>query len=289
MEIIYISGAGHSGSTMLDIVLGSREGSFSLGELYYLPDKGIAGHQYCACGATVPECPFWKAVITTWDNNRRLTLEDYIKTQRYYHSTKNYPVTAFRFFFPDRHFTDYVYDTKLLYGAIFEHSGASALVDSSKNPNRILILRKLGYDLKVVHLIRRFSGVLNSNKKSSKKDLQAGIEADRSPLSTKVALAQWVGYNFFAFFNTLGSKKIRIKYEQLISDLEGEVGKIESPSGEYKERLKKRGPFMGKHLAAGNKLRMQPMLYVADKPMNDSRIRFNSRDKAIAWIMDLFY
>ncbi len=289
MEIIYIAGAGHSGSTLIDIVLGNREGSFSLGELYYLPDKGIIGRQYCSCGEVVPECHFWKGVIADWESGRKLTLEAYISAQRAYHRTANLPITAFRLFLPDRRFSDYLQDTRLLFESIARHSGASILIDSSKNPNRILILRKLGFPLKIIHLSRRFSGVLHSNKKSSKKDLLAGIEADRFPLRTRAVLLQWMGYQFFTIINALGIRRIRIRYEDLISDLPATIARIQPVHPAYLRLLEDRGPFIPRHLAAGNKIRMLPSLAVAERPVVGQQVNLKLRDRILGRLVDLFY
>lgn len=59
---VFICSAGHSGSTLLDLLLGSHSAAISLGEITQLP-KNLALNTACACGAPVRECPLWSAVV----------------------------------------------------------------------------------------------------------------------------------------------------------------------------------------------------------------------------------
>ena len=51
---LYIMGRGHSGSTILDILLGNSTRIESVGEL--LSGLSRADHQMCSCGVMVPDC-----------------------------------------------------------------------------------------------------------------------------------------------------------------------------------------------------------------------------------------
>jgi len=55
-KILYIVGAGRSGSTILDIALGNSPEICSSGELVRLPERGWLDDQYCACGERVKRC-----------------------------------------------------------------------------------------------------------------------------------------------------------------------------------------------------------------------------------------
>lgn len=61
--LIYICSAGHSGSTLLDLLLGSHSRIVSLGEISHLP-KNIALNTRCSCGEDVGECEFWQSIAT---------------------------------------------------------------------------------------------------------------------------------------------------------------------------------------------------------------------------------
>lgn len=71
--LIYIAGSSHSGSTLLDLVLGSHSRIESLGEAKKIPEvlravkTGKLPAPLCSCRTTIAECPFWKTVFP-WDN-----------------------------------------------------------------------------------------------------------------------------------------------------------------------------------------------------------------------------
>jgi len=63
MRYIYICSAGHSGSTLLDLMIGSHSNVESMGEISHL-SKNIALNTQCACGVPVRECKTWGAVFS---------------------------------------------------------------------------------------------------------------------------------------------------------------------------------------------------------------------------------
>jgi hypothetical protein len=82
MQIIYIMGSGHSGSTLLDIILGNHPDVVSVGELTYLVRDAWIDNKRCACGTTGNECPFWSAVRIHWGDSVGLkNIEKYLNLQ----------------------------------------------------------------------------------------------------------------------------------------------------------------------------------------------------------------
>lgn len=64
-KIIYIAGLGHSGSTILDMSLGTVSGVVGLGELKALMDDHTRDRHYtsvCSCGKKATDCIIWKDV-----------------------------------------------------------------------------------------------------------------------------------------------------------------------------------------------------------------------------------
>lgn len=61
-KCLYICGAGHSGSTLLDMLLGSHSRIASLGEITNLP-MDWATNNRCTCGAHVRDCDVWSNVV----------------------------------------------------------------------------------------------------------------------------------------------------------------------------------------------------------------------------------
>ncbi len=69
-SLLYILSAGHSGSTLLDLLAGTIPGVFSTGEVVHLPwqthrdGRMCELHQdVCTCGAPFRQCPVWGEVI----------------------------------------------------------------------------------------------------------------------------------------------------------------------------------------------------------------------------------
>jgi len=60
--IVYICAAGHCGSTLLDLLIGSHSNAASLGEISHLP-KNVALNTLCSCGERVRSCPVWGSVL----------------------------------------------------------------------------------------------------------------------------------------------------------------------------------------------------------------------------------
>ncbi|MGI9157978.1 MAG: hypothetical protein ACR2FG_15330, partial [Marmoricola sp.] len=70
--VVFIGGAGRSGSTLLGQLLGQLSGFAAVGEMasrFFAKNLEL---QYCGCGAPVPTCPFWTAVAQRgfggWDS-----------------------------------------------------------------------------------------------------------------------------------------------------------------------------------------------------------------------------
>src|SRR5438105_872357 len=64
IRILYMSGWGRSGTTLLANILGSIEGFFAGGELRYLWQRGLTENRYCSCGSRFRECAVWKEVVS---------------------------------------------------------------------------------------------------------------------------------------------------------------------------------------------------------------------------------
>ena len=82
LRIIYIVGAGRSGSTVLDTVLGNHPDAVSVGELSNLHRSGWVNNEFCACGEPADGCGFWNEVRSAWMKaNRGDEFEYYLAMQ----------------------------------------------------------------------------------------------------------------------------------------------------------------------------------------------------------------
>jgi hypothetical protein len=59
---VFICSAGHSGSTLLTLLLGSHRNAIALGEITQMP-KNLALNTLCGCGTPVRDCALWGDVV----------------------------------------------------------------------------------------------------------------------------------------------------------------------------------------------------------------------------------
>lgn len=62
VRVAFICSAAHSGSTLLDLLLGSHPEAVSLGEITHLP-KNLALNTACTCGAPARDCRVWARIL----------------------------------------------------------------------------------------------------------------------------------------------------------------------------------------------------------------------------------
>jgi len=116
-KVIFIMGAAHCGSTLLDLILGSHSKAFSLGELHYIGNHlDKTDNNYARiCGVCVDRCSFW--------NDR---VAPRILTQQFSHKNRLRrlisKVNLYRFNF---------------YEYLMQITNADILIDSSKGPEWI--------------------------------------------------------------------------------------------------------------------------------------------------------
>ena len=58
---LYIICNGHSGSTLLEMILGSHSQVFSIGEIKHFSDY-YKSEKICCCGSIINECEFWSEI-----------------------------------------------------------------------------------------------------------------------------------------------------------------------------------------------------------------------------------
>jgi hypothetical protein len=64
-EVVYIAGHGHSGSTLLDLILGSHSKIESVGEVTEASVANVLrGEELCTCGRRFSDCEYWSVVVT---------------------------------------------------------------------------------------------------------------------------------------------------------------------------------------------------------------------------------
>jgi hypothetical protein len=247
---------------MLDIILGSHQHYFSIGELLFFPVNGIQDNEFCSCGSKVHDCAFWSNIIHEWSEVRTLTLDKYIEIQLATQRNKR-TLAALRYYcFPSSEYKLFLADTKLLYDLIFSQSQAQVLIDSSKIPQRLLMLRKLGFPLQVLHLNRSLTGVLYSTGKELTMDPAAGIEKTIAPQRKGYVISSWLVCNCLIRLFSIGLPKKSIRYEHLLAEPEKQLLPFTYDDEAFAEKVSNNGPFVPGHLVAGGRIRMKKSIHL---------------------------
>ena len=188
-KIIYIVGGGHSGSTLLSLLIGSSDNVFSLGEVYYFnsyndpvsdPELFSVFKNQCTCGEIFGECEFWSKVNKMFDKpvtiTRKISIFEFVKT------IWNM-ISPFKDLFQFKLANG---DDKYFFNAIETvvmdfNKKCDYLIDSSKDPRRLARLKELvGVEnIFVIHLIRDGRGYVASyNSKNKPRAREWGLKVE---------------------------------------------------------------------------------------------------------------
>jgi hypothetical protein len=210
VKVVKLTGLGRSGSTILDVVLGTHPQIESVGEVGNIVRNGWISREslrgipkdrlrvpICTCGKRLdvlyvdtPEeaCPFWSSVRREWvERTDRDSIESYPKLQNDFELKRRWsrygldslPRLLYEKRRPSAPFRSYARLTRTFFESIRAVSGKPIIVDSSMVPVRALAFGMIpGIDLYVIHLVRDGRGVITSLRKTFEKDLQAGIMWD---------------------------------------------------------------------------------------------------------------
>jgi hypothetical protein len=223
LEVLFVSGAPRSGSTILGMILGQLKGCCDVGELWALWRPAYANGDLCGCGLPVDECPFWSTVI------RDALGPDFAEAgpklgllHRRMMGTLRAPLVwaHIRGWRRRPEYDEYAEGLARHYRAIAVTSGAMVVVDSSKMASDALIATTIpGVRLSVVHIVRDPWGVAWSWKKRRRQPGAKGRELDRH--GTVATGSRWFVYNAFAellLAPILKERFRRVRYEDLLSN-----------------------------------------------------------------------
>ena len=199
-SVVYIGGTGRSGSTLLARLLSSVPGVVAVGELRYVLDRGLTQDHLCGCGRPFRSCPFWQDVFRRALPDSQgdaagalMALSKGVDRNRYIpqHVWPRLRTRAFR-----ARLDEYGGYLTRLYTAISDVSGASVIIDSSKDPSYAFVLHATGgVDLGIVHLLRDSRAVAFSwTRPKRRPEVHSHVAhmATRSPLRSGVL---WTAYH----------------------------------------------------------------------------------------------
>jgi hypothetical protein len=284
-KVIYIAGAGRSGSTILDSILGQIPGFFSVGELHFIWKRGLVENRLCACGMRFAECPAWKEIlegIQPKPNIRtaKTVMKDLPRSRNmpFPLTTRSHQRFCRRYSVPVRHLGDVI-------ESVADRCGGQVVVDSSKGAVHGILLSCIpNVDLRVVHLIRDPRAVAYSwMRKKPSPDRPDGYMTPHGPTMSSL---WWNGRNLQAeqLRRLDRSRYLRVSYERFASYPRQVVEEVLSMASESGRQL----PFVSvstvdlqkTHSVSGNPSRFISGRVVVE-PDSEWLTEMGNRDRAI--------
>jgi hypothetical protein len=277
--VVYIGGAGRSGSTLLDNLLGSSPGCFSAGELRLLWHARQLWTHRCGCGRLLRECELWTAVLAdvgdvdlAWAGS----MHDRVLRSR----------QAWRLLSSDgltrvRGGDTFVRLTGGVVQAIARVAGADVIVDSSKSPMGVALLRAAGVKVVAVQLVRDPRAIAWSWRRSS------GANDELTPFSPRSVPAttlEWLGNNLAMEMvaRRLRVPYLRVRYEELVEQPAGVLSAIAALAG-VEAHVPLRGStatLAPNHTVAGNPSRFRTG-EIELRRDDEWRTRLTPRDRVV--------
>jgi hypothetical protein len=238
-KVIYVMGAGRSGSTIFGVALGNCEGIFDAGELEaWLRRSGVPNF-----GGT-ERLRFWETVSEDISDAAELFGEEAWLCLE--HSSSLLRID--RWLKRRRLRQRYREITEDLYRAIAKSSGEANIVDTSHYPLRVRELQSLnGIELYLIYLVRTPQNVVDS---FNRRDVD---QRPKSPFATNIYL--WVTHllSVLVFLHHRSDRRLFVRYEDFIASPEGVLRdilrRIDAPEAVPDLTALKTGvPFQGNRL-----------------------------------------
>jgi hypothetical protein len=267
----YILGRSHSGSTILDLILGSSPDIIGVGELV----AGLARWPgQCSCGQIVTECPFWSTVVAAVENGG--TRPDFLTTRN--GIVRQAHIRRFVRTLLARSNTGWLRDTadqdRRFVTAIGRTAGRRWVVDSSKELTRALLLARARPEAVLVHLVRDPAAIWHSYSWR----LEAGegfyflrrrwpVKGPNRWVASFAALTWTTGNLLAELIGVLArDRMVRVRFEDLLNEPEktlasiGELMDVElSPQAAL---VRSGGNISTGHRIEGNRIRTQEQIQI---------------------------
>jgi len=242
-RLLFIASPGHTGSTLLDLLLGGHPDVVALGEVQRLAQwASEADTRVCTCGLTVLECPFWTSVrdrIAQGTGEPGLALADFplavIKPVETLHRTvpkvrdivrilgsRALWRAAQRVDEDSRREAQTSRHAELVYEAASELTGASVVVDSSKNPGTL--------KNRWLHDPERFR--LLFQVRDGRAVARSQMRRDGSDMATAARDWRRMNINLLAMLASIPRRSIlKVRYEDLCSEPDVQLRRISEFAG----------------------------------------------------------
>jgi hypothetical protein len=228
LHVIYITGAGRSGTTILDRVIGSSFGAWSGGEIERLFENLHDPARRCGCGSLASACEFWRAVLE--DAFGGFERAPAARFEALRHAVFRDRM-LWRIWLPYKpeslrsDLREYRSILGSLYGAIAHIAGTKTIVDSSKNAALAWVLASTaGIRLSTIHVVRDSRAVAFSWTRTEASASPVPFREQRSALT---ASWKWTSENMFAeTLRLCGADYVRVRYEDVVRDPRAGIGEL---------------------------------------------------------------
>ncbi|MDX1394696.1 MAG: sulfotransferase [Gemmatimonadota bacterium] len=264
--VLFIGGAGRSGSTLLEMMLGQVEGTFAAGEVTYLWERGLTENQLCGCGLPLRDCEFWERVVAATFDGGEVPTATLAAERRYLCSLGNTPrlaVPALRTPGFRKRLGAYREALVRLYRAIADETGADVVTDSSKYPPEALLLAGAeGIDLRIVHLVRDSQAVAHAWQRwKLRPEIHWKEEYMPRYPYPQTAVAWNVFNGLFERMRRRGTPTLRVRYEDMVRDPRAALEQVCEFMGKPEARLDflegRRFAIEPNHTCSGNPIRFE--------------------------------
>jgi hypothetical protein len=249
VKVLYITGWGRSGSTILDNILGQLDGFFSVGELRFIWERGFIENRLCGNGVPFRENEVWRSILDeAFGGLANIDPHEMAKLHNSCISVRRLPlvIASGRLFLGKPAPADYLETLSRLYRAVRQVSGCSVVVDSSKYPLYAHLLSLVpSIELYILHMVRDPRGVAYSwlRRKAQPDKGEGQILSQHNPFKSSL---QW------GLLNSAASRLrwhqpdryMLLRYEDFMQDPQAAVRRVAALAGEEPERM----PFVGERV-----------------------------------------
>lgn len=213
MEIVYICGRGHSGTTALDLLIGTNTGFTSLGELssgLFRIDKAT-----CSCGKKLNSCKEWSQVVNK--SSKKNYVSKLADLSRKYDNFEQIFIS--KNIKEDKIYNEYLSD---FYNQISTSRGVNGVIDSSKELSKGLRVVKNFDKSKLIYVRRSLPAILLSYQKRFKESSTFNFKRKNrkfrsfTPIALTTIISQIVADFFYIYLSLRFSQKVmKVRYESM--------------------------------------------------------------------------
>ena len=157
IKVLFISGVGRSGSTILGNILGEIDGCFCAGEILNIFKRYLREDKPCGCGEVLSNCPMWGEVFNrAFDRKQKMNFSKIVELSTKYIAFKKMPtLTSSRARSRNQDLDEYLVNVEKLYREIYNTVKCRVIIDGSKSLSYVSALKQIPcLEIYMVHLIR---------------------------------------------------------------------------------------------------------------------------------------